>query len=867
MESDMELDFYDKNLKLLKKTFPEIFSQVIECSTETSENVTVDGSDSFVDLVVTSSVCATTALYGEANPVTEAKEIFQKVNLCSCDTLFFMGMGLGYHALTAVRIFLEKPSLVIFEPSLELFTLSLHCLDLTPLLSYPYLDLYVGSEINIRQEVEKYISSLLYGEAQLLSCFPPPPFFNSSYEAGHNFLKEWLKSKQEGRVTLERSSRRIFQNMVENLPSLFAGQSLGRLRGSLKGMPAFCVAAGPSLDAALVDIKKVGNQALIIALDSAVQALVEAGIKPHVVVTADYKELNFEKLRDVLAAVRESILIFALGANVENVSAFLGERRIGVTPQVDLLRRWLSNHLEIDCQIPKVTSVGQTALFTAVSLGLEPIVLVGMDLAFPEGSDHAANTVFRSRPHPDRILLTAGVEGVAVSSQAALIADKVQIEKVIAEIDTRIVNTSMQGVLLNGTEVRSLKEVIECELKSQTDVTQVLAGLDWNSSIAISEIIHACQVMLRDLSEFSQRCEVGQKRIERFFNTKEKKAETESRSSAIKIINFFEKFKNRWSDIGNLLSSARFKEFQALKRRQIKLERSKMSMTSNEAAVTEVEIIRDDLHSLIGEAHFFVQLLKVPIEYYQELLHLSLSTTPDQEAADLLLAQADVHLQGKQYWRAENDYRLVIEGSQNYLAALCRLAEMYCDLGLWVLLQNFLQSLEKQYLATEEIQVYQERLKQKIAEIFSEIKKNWVEGKKEETRRSMMKYLKLVPDDREILALRDVIYALDGEEALQFVEENKEKEKQTFSEPRLLRKAQSYLNDGDSEPAIGILLGLSRKNSEKSASYREKIGDIRLYQKDLRSALRHYKKVFSDDIIKQKMQEKIVQMKHEAERK
>ena len=232
-----------------------------------------------------------------------------------------------------------------------------------------------------------------------------------------------------------------------------------------------------------------------------------------------------------------------------------------------------------------------------------------------------------------------------------------------------------------------------------------------------------------------------------------------------------------------------------------------------------------------------------------------------------MLARAEIQLLGKQYWRAEYDYRTVIEGKHNHLTALCGLADLYCDLGLWVLLQNFLQSLEKQYSEAEAIQVYQERLKQKIAEILDDIKKNWLEGKKEETRRSLMKYLILVPDDREILALRDVIYTLDEEDALQLVEESKEKEKRALSEPQLLRKAQGYLNIGDPEPAIGVLEGLSRKNSEKSASYREKIGDIRLHQKDLRSTLWHYRQVFADDMLAQKLQEKIAQLKSESESK
>ena len=218
-------------------------------------------------------------------------------------------------------------------------------------------------------------------------------------------------------------------------------------------------------------------------------------------------------------------------------------------------------------------------------------------------------------------------------------------------------------------------------------------------------------------------------------------------------------------------------------------------------------------------------------------------------------------MQGKQFWRAENDYRLVIEGKQNHLVALCGLADVYCDLGLWVLLQDFLQSLEKQYSETEEVKVYQKRLKHKIAEIFSEIKENWLEGKKEETRRSLMKYLKLVPDDREILALCDVICTLDEEDALLLVEESKKRENNKLSNMQLLQKAQNCLNVSDAEPAIGILEGLSRKESDKSAFYREKIGDIRLHQKDLCSARWHFKDVFTTDLILPKLKEKIAQLR------
>ena len=858
-ESDMAESFYKKNLGSLKKIFPAIFLQVAECSLQLANGVkVVEDEVGFVDLLTTSVNGTVTALYGERNPVVESQDIFEVLNVNAHDYVFFMGMGLGYHALTAIRRFSEKPSLVVFEPSLDLFILSLHYLDLTPLLTYPYLDLYVGLESDFRQDVQKYSSSLMFGEAQLLSCFPPLPFYNSAYESGYIFLQEWLKSRQESRVTLEQSSLKIFQNTIENLPSLLAGQSLGRLRGVLKDLPAFCVAAGPSLDSALDDLKKVGDQGVIVALDSAVQALVGAGIKPHVVVTADFKEINFEKLRNVLGETRDSVLIFALGANVMNVSAFLGQRRIGVSPPVDLLQKWICRYLEIDCQVPSITSVGQTALFTAASLGLGPIVLVGMDLAFPEGLDHATNTVFRSSPHPDTILFAAGVAGRAVSSQSALIADKVQIEKVINEIDNRVVNTGMQGVLLKGTEVRSLVEMVECELDAQVDVTKVLNAVDWESPVAISDIIHLYQVMLYDLMKFSQDCESGQKRVEDFFNAQS--LDSEVSSLAKKVSEFFAEFQSRWADLGNLLSAARFKELQGVKCRRIKLDRGGSALAANEAMVAEIEISRDDLDSLFDAARLFAELLQPQLSYYQGLHQLPSTGVVGEEEAEALLTSAAAHLQGKQYWQAEYDYRSLMAGQQNHLAAICGLADMYCDLGLWQVFQSFLQTLEQDYPDIGEIKVYQERLKQKISEMLGEIKRAWQEGEKEPTRRIMMAYLKLVPDDQEIMVLRDVINELDEEEAGEVANDIKEAGRQKLSGSQLLRKAQSFIDAGDAEPAIGILEGLSRNNNEKSLFCREKIGDIRLHQKDLRSACWHYSAVFDDDILLMNMQRKIAML-------
>ena len=96
MKLDGVAGFYDKNIGSLKKSFPSIFSQVAECLSELPQNVTVvETSAGLFNLITTSHYGKTTTLYGEQDPVIEAQEIFDKVDLYSCDTLFFVGMGLG----------------------------------------------------------------------------------------------------------------------------------------------------------------------------------------------------------------------------------------------------------------------------------------------------------------------------------------------------------------------------------------------------------------------------------------------------------------------------------------------------------------------------------------------------------------------------------------------------------------------------------------------------------------------------------------------------------------------------------------------------------------------------------------------------
>ena len=64
-----------------------------------------------------------------------------------------------------------------------------------------------------------------------------------------------------------------------------------------KGCPAIVVAAGPSLEKEIEHIRALSSRALIIAGGSAVNALLQAGITPHLAATVDPNPMQYVRLR------------------------------------------------------------------------------------------------------------------------------------------------------------------------------------------------------------------------------------------------------------------------------------------------------------------------------------------------------------------------------------------------------------------------------------------------------------------------------------------------------------------------------------------------------------------------------------------
>ena len=145
--------------------------------------------------------------------------------------------------------------------------------------------------------------------------------------------------------------------------------------------------------------------------------------------------------------------------------------------------------------VPRGMNVGQIAFNVAVHLGCDPIVLLGMDLAFPPkgGTSHASDAALSrttSAVGPDRAMTVGAKEGKADSETGHVVfvpgyyGGEVptsvsfqqyvkDLEQTIRESGARVIDATEGGALKRGTEVMPLSEAV-AQLDTGADVTAFL---------------------------------------------------------------------------------------------------------------------------------------------------------------------------------------------------------------------------------------------------------------------------------------------------------------------------------------------------------------------------------------------------------
>lgn len=293
--------------------------------------------------------------------------------------------------------------------------------------------------------------------------------------------EELLLVRQCAELILQQKGRMLF-NILRNLPAIVSGTPVGNLRGWCAGEPAFVVAAGPSLDKNISYLSEAREHGWVIAVDTALAPLREAGVIPQLLVTCDPTPLN-ERHFSGWPDLGETILAFHPEVHAEIPGTYSGRARILVLHDGEsrLLRC-----LDLAPRPGEALACGimtaHLAFNLAVYLGCDPIVLVGLDLAFPSagGSTHAAGAALGRpvRTAQGTRATVGAISGLLGETETELVelpgvhGGKVQgppifqtylrvMEQEIARSGRRVIDATEGGTKKARTEAMSLTKAIQ----------------------------------------------------------------------------------------------------------------------------------------------------------------------------------------------------------------------------------------------------------------------------------------------------------------------------------------------------------------------------------------------------------------------
>lgn len=211
------------------------------------------------------------------------------------------------------------------------------------------------------------------------------------------FVEEVARRQNELQLlrnTVEHSAGLWQKNLMRNLGAVARSTPVSSGFGSLPGVPAVIVSAGPSLDENVSLLREAEGRALVIGTGTAARKLALEGLPYHLVTSIAPNEVNYSgHFEGVDHGSRP--LVFDPIVCPEVPARHGGP--LAVMPSFPDLA-WLGSYFKGGMDdVKSGASVSAVSFDLARRLGCDPIILIGQDLSYGTDRSHAAGTWKESR--------------------------------------------------------------------------------------------------------------------------------------------------------------------------------------------------------------------------------------------------------------------------------------------------------------------------------------------------------------------------------------------------------------------------------------------------------------------------------------
>ena len=487
-------DIYKKNFEALEKTYPQwkkyIEDKEYEQNKEYLEQELLEFiiEESYSSEIIT-KVCSKNGKYylsGKYAPENNGNRIIEKVKLADYgNVIYLIGFSDGRVLRKILKNISDDVILIVYEPSLSLFLNIMETYDISDVLENDNfvlivegingkeLDVVVGRTITI-ENITKIIP-IIQGNYDRL--------FPSYVKKAIGVISERVKGLRFHWNTMVEFTNETIVNNIKNFKYLYNHYSINSLYNFLpKDVPVIVVAAGPSLDINIDDLKKAKGKACIIACDTALKPLLNRNITPDFFVVVDPRK-PMELFEHHM--IKDIPMITGLNVPHDLMKKHIGKKIIYFdTPYIhSLLNYVFADEVYKDINrmnsVPTGGSVATSAFSIGRLFGTRTIILIGQDLALSAEKEHASGTFKNDREYKNQRENLPKVEGINGEMIPTLYNLKSYLEWFEKEIvnykeSLKVIDATEGGALIHGSEVMTLKEAIDKYCFKQIDINEIL---------------------------------------------------------------------------------------------------------------------------------------------------------------------------------------------------------------------------------------------------------------------------------------------------------------------------------------------------------------------------------------------------------
>ncbi|MDI6786131.1 MAG: DUF115 domain-containing protein [bacterium] len=478
-----------------------------------------------IDIIATSSGKLTlkykdTWIHSKYDPEKEAKRLIEDINYKKIDVFILLGVGLGYHLEELLKNISSSGLIIAIEKEKRIHEAALNVWKEKNFLSSPQVIFFVDQDVSLITKIifEKF-SFIKHKGLRVIEFRPCISLNLEYYQTLKKKIGEVVDYKITQNLTLSSFGCLWQENVCRNLKEIIENSGVVNLFQKFKNIPAFIIAAGPSLDKNAYQLKNIKNKGVVICVDTALKVLKNLNILPDLVVSVDPQEKNYKKLE---------------GLNCHDTFLVVADITYWKIPLISLKKFiYTTNHpfylylLDVIGQKGVLSSAGGSVATVSMDLankmGCNPIILVGQDLSFSDGFSHAKETyqVKEQIENLSKFYTLEMVQREILINKASLTVkgnyqEKVATNKLMDgyrkwienEINRykgypEVINATEGGAYIEGTKVCTLQEVIKKYCQKELLVREIIEKgnrkIEKINRRKLKERIDDLQIQLDDL--------------------------------------------------------------------------------------------------------------------------------------------------------------------------------------------------------------------------------------------------------------------------------------------------------------------------------------------------------------------------------